>query len=148
MKNYKVVNVIAPQVIKDDASWTESNIDTLGFSSVNVLFSLGASDIAMAALKLQESDDASTWTDITGLVYGTSTNIAGSTSALPSADDYNKVYEFSIRNMTGRKRYIQIVATAGNGSAGTYGSCIALLGNADTITLNAAGLGLGDCLAI
>lgn len=149
MINGKVLNTIPPAVIKDNASYTATEIDTQGYSSVDVIFALGASDIAMAALKLQESDTAgSGQADITGLVFGTSTNIAGSTSALPSATDDNKVYILSIKNMQGRKRYLTLVATAGDGSVGTYASAITILSKGDIQPLTAAGIGCGDILAV
>lgn len=149
MINGKVLNTIPPAVIKDNASYTATEIDTQGYSSVEVIFALGASDIAMAALKLQESDTAgSGQADITGLVFGTSTNIAGSTSALPSSTDDNKVYILSIKNMQGRKRYLTLVATAGDGSVGTYASAITILSKGDIQPLTAAGIGCGDILAV
>ena len=149
MINGKVLNTIPPAVIKDNADFTATEIDTQGYSSVDVIFALGASDIAMAALKLQESDTAgSGQADITGLVFGTSTNIAGSTSALPSSTDDNKVYILSIKNMQGRKRYLTLVATAGDGSAGTYASAITILSKGDIQPLTAAGIGCDEILAV
>lgn len=147
IQDVKKVNVTPPAAIVDNASFATTTIDTLGYNYLEVIFQLGASDIAMTALKLQESDssDMSGAADITGMVYGTSTNIAGSTSALPSDTDDNKVYAFQLP-LAGRKRYIDLVATAGNGSTGTYGSALALLSKATNAPRTAAECGCGDIL--
>lgn len=123
----KVVNVIPPVAIVDNASWTTTEIDTLGYDYACIYINLGATDIAAAALKVQESDTSgSNFADVTGLVYGTSTNTAGSTSALPTATDDNDVFAFYI-DLRGRKRYLDVVATAGNGTNGTFASGVCLL---------------------
>jgi len=127
LQNVKVVNVTPPAAIVDNASFTTNSIDTAGYGKLAVYFSLGATDIAMAALKLQEADDDSAYGDITGCVYG-----ASGAPALPSATDDNKVFGFFV-NLAGRKRYIDVVATAGDGSTGTFGSCIAVLYNGEGI---------------
>lgn len=127
LQNVKVVNVTPPAAIVDNASFTTNSIDTAGFGKLAVYFSLGATDIAMAALKLQESDVDSSYADITGCVYG-----ASGAPALPTANDDNKVFGFFV-NLAGRKRYIDVVATAGDGSTGTFGSCIAVLYNGEGI---------------
>ncbi len=57
--------------------------------------------------------------DVTGLVYGTSAGIAGTTSALPTATDDNKCFKFEI-DLRGRKRYLDLVATCGDGATGTF----------------------------
>ena len=125
LQNVKVVNFCPPGAIVDNADFTTTAIDTAGFGKVAVFFSLGATDIAMSALKLQQSDDSgmSGAADITGAVYG-----ASGATALPSATDDNKVYAFHV-SLQGKKRYLDLVATAGNGSTGTYGSGIAVLYN-------------------
>lgn len=127
LQNVKVVNVTPPAAIKDAASFSTTSIDTAGFGKLAVYFSLGATDIAMTALKLQESDDDSSYGDITGCTYG-----ASGSPALPTSDDDNKVFGFFV-NLAGRKRYIDVVATAGDGATGTYGSCIAVLYNGEGI---------------
>jgi hypothetical protein len=129
LQNVKVVNVTPPAAIVDNASFTTNTIDTAGFGKLAVYFSLGATDTAMAALKLQESDDSgmSGAADITGCVYG-----ATGAPALPTANDDNKVFGFFV-NLAGRKRYTDVVATAGDGSTGTFGSCIAVLYNGEGI---------------
>lgn len=134
-QSLKVVNFCPPTAVKDAASFTTTTIDTAGFGKLAIYFALGASDIAMTALKVQESDDSgmSGAADITGLVYGTSTNPeTGTTSALPSATDDNGVFAFFV-SLQGRKRYIKVTATAGDGAVGTFGSGLAFLYDGDGI---------------
>jgi hypothetical protein len=125
LQNVKFVNVCHPAAIVDNADFVTNAIDTAGFGKLAVIFSLGATDIAMAALKLQQSDDSgmSAAADITGTVFG-----AVGAPALPSATDDNKMYAFHV-SLQGKRRWIDLVATAGNGSLGTFGSAIAVLYN-------------------
>ena len=133
LQDCKFINVVPPAAIVNNGSFTTAEIDTAGYNYLTVVWQLGATDIAMTALKVTESDTAgSNHADVTGLVFGTSTLPAedgGATSALPSATNDNGVFTFYI-NLEGRKRYIDITATAGNGVSGTYASCLAILSNA------------------
>lgn len=134
VQEFKIVNVTPPTAIVNNASFTTNTIDTAGFEKMAVYWSLGATDIAMTALKLQQSDDSgmSGAADITGCVFGTSALPDGTTSSLPSATDDNKVFAFFV-SLQGLKRYVDVVATAGSGATGTYGTCVALLYNGDAI---------------
>ena len=145
MQDAKVVNVIPPVAIVDDASWTTTEIDTLGYDYCTIYINLGATDVAMAALKVQESDETGTgFADVTGLVYGTSTlpeADGGATSSLPSATDDSDVFAFFI-DLRGRKRFLDVVATAGNGTSGTFASGIAVLTRAEQKPVLATDRGL------
>lgn len=145
----KFVAITPPGAIVDNASLTTTAIDTLGFSYCRIFAVLGATDIAMTALKVQESDDSgmSGAADVTGLVYGTSTDIAGSTSALPSATDDNKCFVFEIE-LKGRKRYLDLVATCGDGTAGTYVTAFALLSRASDVGVTKTERGYGNILRV
>lgn len=125
--NRKLFAITPPGAIVDNTSWTTGEIDTAGYAFlvINVLF--GAMDIAMAALKVTESDTAgSGHVDITGSVMGTANNDTGSASTLPSATADNTFVQFVIP-LKGRKRYLDLVATGGDGTAGTYMSAFAEL---------------------
>lgn len=148
----KVVNVTPPAAILDNASAATTVIDCKGFDYCTIYVSLGATDIAMAALKVQESDtlsgaDLENGADVTGLVYGTSTDIAGSTSALPTAGNDDKVFAFDI-DLRARKRYLDLVATAGDGSAGTYVAALAVLWRAEQTPTTAAQRGCQNILRV
>lgn len=145
----KVVQAIAPGVIKDNGDFTATEIDTLGFDYCTIIVQLGATDIAMAALKVQEDDATgmSSAADVTGLIVGTSKNDAGNTSALPSATDDNKFMAFDI-DLRYRKRFLKVSAKAGNGTSGTYLSALALLSRADTTPTTAAQRGFDEVLRV
>jgi hypothetical protein len=132
LQDVKIINMIPPVAIKDNTSWTTTEIDTLGYDYALAIVNLGATDIAMAALKMQESNTpGSNYGDVTGLVFGTSTDaLSGSTSALPTAAQDDKVFAFQI-DLRGRKRYLDLVATAGNGTVGTYLSGVCILWRGD-----------------
>jgi hypothetical protein len=138
---------VLPQVL-DNATATSYVIDTAGVDFVNVDVVLGATDIAMTTLKIQEADVASNSTtltsptDVTGLVYGTSTIPEdGTTSALPTATDDNKVFTFFV-NTQGRKRYLQLVAVAGNGTTGVAIAAVYNAGKVANLELTATGRGV------
>ncbi len=143
---------IRPQTI-DNATATSYVIDTVGVDYVNIDVVIGDTDVAMATLKVQESDVYSSATalggtpnDVTGAVYGTSTNPdTGSTSALPSATDDGKIFSFSI-NTQARKRYLQLVAVAGNGTTGTALSASWEANKVSQTDLSATGRGVAACL--
>lgn len=142
---------ISPTTL-DNATATSYVIDTAGVDFVNIDVIVGATDIAMTTLKVQESDtksDSTTLTsatDITGLVYGTSADPeSGTTSALPTANDDNKVFTFFV-NTQGRKRYLQLVAVAGNGTTGVAIAAVYNAGKVANMSLTASGRGVASNL--
>ena len=144
----KFVMITAPAAIVDDASLTTTEVDTAGWDYARVCVVVGATDIAMTALAVTESDTAgSGHANVTGLVYGTSTNVAGSTSSLPSATDDNKCFVFEI-DLRNRKRYLDLTATVGNGAAGAFVMAFALLSRGDEQKQDAASRGFGDILRV
>lgn len=151
MQNTKKVIVTAPAAISDNAALTCNVIDTLGYDYLTIDVGFGAMDIAMATLKISESNTKSNTTaltsgaDITGLVFGTSLDIAGATSALPSSTADNTTVRCEI-DLRGRKRYILPVATTGDGAAGTYIYIEAFLSRAEISSTVAADRGYGQIL--
>ena len=144
----KLVSITPPAAIIDDASLTTAELDTLGFDYARIVVWLGATDIALTALKVTESDTSgSDHADVTGLVFGTSENIAGSTSSLPAAGDDNDFFIFEI-DLRGRKRYLDLVATVGNGTAGAFVVAWAELSVAETEPNSAADAGANQILRV
>lgn len=149
----KIVEVIAPAAIVDNASPTTNVIDTQGFRYCEIYVQLGAMDIAMTALKVQESDAKASATaltsgaDITGTVMGTDANDTGSTSTLPSATSDNSFIKFEI-DLRGRKRYLDLAATCGDGAAGTYISAFAILSRAEVAPVSAAQKGCAQVMRV
>lgn len=144
----KLVAITPPAAIYDDASLTTTAVDTKGFAYARIIVLLGATDIAMSTLKVQESDSAdSGFADVTGLVFGTSINSDGSTSSVPSATDDNKFFVFDI-DLRIRKRYLDLVATCGNGSSGTYACAWAELYRGEKEPVTAAEAGADQVLQV
>lgn len=146
---HKLVSVTPPAAIVDNAAFTTATVDTLGFRFARFVVYFGAMDIAAAALKVQESDDSgmSGAADITGAVFGTSTNDAGSTSSLPSATDDNKFFTVEI-DLRGRKRYLDLSLTGGDGSAGTYAAAWCELYRGENTPTTAAQKGVSQNLRV
>ena len=115
LQNVKTVYVTKPGAIVDDAAFTTDTVDTMGFRKARFVVGLGALDIALAALKLQESDasNMSGASDVAGADFSVSP------LTLPSASDDNKLYAIHV-DLRGKKRYMDLSLTGGNGSNGTY----------------------------
>lgn len=144
--DFKLVSITPPAVISDNATLTTTEIDTLGWSYMTVIVALGATDIAMAALSVTQSDTAgSGHSAITGLVWGTSTNIDGSTSALPSATDDN-LFQVAQIDLKGKKRYIDVTATTGDGTAGSYVTILGILSRPQVSPTSASEAGCNEIL--
>ena len=144
----KWVMVTAPAAIVDNASLTTTEIDTLGWDYCEYIVILGATDIAMTALTVTESDTSgSGHANVTGLIWGTSTNSDGSTSALPSATDDN-TFQIAQIDLRGRKRYLDLTATVGDGAAGTFVTVIARLSRGDTSPNSATEAGADEILRV
>lgn len=137
--SYKLGIVTSPAVIVDNAALTTNVIDTLGFDRLEIMVIIGALDIAMTVLKLQESDVAASFTALTSGA-DISGSVGGTDFTLPIATDDNKIFVFDLNLVnTARKRYIDVSATMGDGAAGTYCAIIYRLSKAkntpDTDTL-------------
>ena len=128
LETIKTVFIIEPQVIKDNAEFvgssgsTPATVDTLGFVRMRITLRLGATDIEMAQLRLLSSDaPTSDFVAVTGSAF----------SPLPSGTDDNKSFVYFVKLDGTQKRYWRLEATAGNGSAGSYGVAWADLARGD-----------------
>lgn len=148
VQNTKYINVTPPAAIVDNAAFTTTEVDTLGFDYATFVVSLGATDIAMAALKVQESDTSgSGFADISGLDTDGDTDTDGNTSTLPTATDDNDIFVFEV-DLRGRKRYLDISATAGDGTNGTYASILCILSRAEETPVTATQRGANTILRV
>lgn len=114
-----IINVPAAAV--NAAAFTTASVDLRGWGHCSVYFRLGAiGAAAMTVLRIQESDDDSSYATVTGL------DCSGSTGEgrLPQATDDDKTFAFHFPT-TGRKRYIDLNATAG--AADTWAVAYAVL---------------------
>ena len=149
----KYVSVIRPAAIVDNDTFASNVIDTKGFDYLTILVDLGATDIALSVLKVQEAEaasDATTLTsgaDVTGTVFGTATNSAGATSTLPGATDDNKLYAIHI-DLRARKRYQKLIATIGDGTVGGFVSSLGLLSRGNVVPSTAILRGLAQELIV
>lgn len=106
---FKVSTMIKAQSAPvSGADFTCSSVDTTGFEDVTVVFHVGDTDTALTVLKLVESNDDSTWTDVTGGDYS---------SSLPAATDDGKTWAWRLLTAA-HKRYLSIVATVDTAYAG------------------------------
>lgn len=134
LQNCKHDYLVLPQAIKNNGSWTSNYADGKGFSWAHILIRVGATDIALSALKLQHSDtsDGNGLTDIAGCDFSVSP------ATLPSATDDNHAFLVDV-DLRGKKRYLYLVATEGNGSTGGFLIAEVLFGKGDiepnTVTL-------------
>lgn len=146
--NAKWFPVFQPQAIQTAGAVTTIEIDTAGYDYLELALMLGATDGALTTCKLSESDttgQTTSGTDITGLVFGTSTNSAGSTSAVPSATDDNKVFLFNV-DLKGRKRFLYLQIVVGTASTGAYLAALARLSKGEIAPSSAAGMGASQVL--
>lgn len=149
----KLVSVTPPAAIVDNAALTCNVIDTLGFDFCRIVVYLGATDIAVAALKVQEADVAASGTaltsgaDVTGTVWATATLDVGTVSVLPSATDDNKFFTWEI-DLRGRKRYLLPVITGGDGTAGAFFAVFAELHKGEQVPTTAAQKGVAQNLRV
>ncbi len=144
----KYFSVTPPAAIVDNSAYTTAEIDTLGWDYCTIVVYLGASDVAIAALQVTESDaSGSGHAAITGTRLGTDNNTGGSTSTLPSATDDNKFFVFEI-DCRGRKRYLDLGATAGDGTAGTFLTALAILERGDIAPNTAAEAGASQIMRV
>lgn len=144
----KIVAIAEPEAIKDNASWTCSYVDTAGFDYAEIYVHLGATDVDMAACKVQECDTSGgTYADVTGLIFGTSTTIGAATSTKPKAADDNLFFKCEI-DLRYRKRYLKPVLTAGDGTSGTYAVCWAELSRAEAMPDTEAEAGCHEILRV
>ena len=139
----KIVPITNPAAIVDNAAFTTAVVDTLGFRFVTIVVILGALDIAIAAFKLRESDAS----DMTGAVDVEGADFSVSPATLPAATDDNKLYAIQV-NTAGRKRYLDLTLTGGDGTAGTYAAAFAVLSNAQEVPDSAAERGFAQELTV
>lgn len=111
----KTVWITKPGAVVDNTAFTTATVDTKGFGKARIVIGLGETDIALAGMVLKESDDSGMSNSTT--VSGADFSVLPLT--LPDDDADNTLYAIHL-NLKGRKRYLDLTLTAGNGSAGTY----------------------------
>ena len=138
----KPVAITMPTALADDTSPTTTEVDTDGFDYLSVYLYIGATDIALTALKVQETDTSgSGYSDVSGTDFSSSTNldVGGAALALPSATA-DTTWRVVHINLTGRKRYLDLAFTVGNGTAGGWYYAFGILSRSRNQALTNAGL--------
>jgi len=149
-QNFKLVSVTPPAAIVDNAAFTTAEVDTQGFDYARYVVYVGATDIAMAALKVTESDTTATGhaeIAATDFSDSTQTDIDGNALALPAADEDNGfvVIDLDLRN---RKRFLDLSMTAGDGSTGTFAAAWCELFRGDAMPTSVSGHGCKDYVRV
>lgn len=130
MLHTKIVPIVFPTALLDAAAATTTEIDRSGFDYCSIYVRVGASDIAATVCKVQESDTTGTnFTDVPGADLSSAVDIEGNATALPSATDDNtfKVIHLDLR---GRKRFLDLSLTGGDGTTGAWYYAFAILSRA------------------
>lgn len=144
----KLVNITPPNAIVDNAAFTTAVLDTAGYDYAVINVFLGPTDIAVANMRLQESNESgANFADVSGSVFGTDNNDTGSASTLPSSTADNTFLSWFV-DLRGRKRYLDVALTAGDGTAGTYAAVWAELWRAKDCPRTAAQAGYGQRIVL
>ena len=122
LQNCKFVNVTPPAAIVDNAAFTTAAVDTAGFGACLFIVQLGALDIALAAMKLVESDAS----NMAGAVDVAGADFSVAPLTLPADTVDNALFGIFV-NCVGRKRYLDLSLTGGDGTAGSFASILAIL---------------------
>jgi hypothetical protein len=149
LQHCKFVSAIKPAAILDNASATADVIDCRGFDFLTVIVQLGATDIAMTALKLETSSaSGGSYADLTGATFAGGSGLGGATLALPSATDDGQTCVFQV-DMRGKNPFVKVVATFGDGSSGGFVAAVAVLSRAKFPPITSATTADGDvCLVV
>jgi len=137
-QNFKIVPITTPVSVSAGAA-TTTEVDTDGFDYCTIVFIGGAMATGYTSFKVQESDtsgsghaDFSNANGVFGLGETNQLNVDGTASADPDATN-DVVHGFEI-DLRGRKRYLDVAATAG----GTFLTCIfAILSRGDNVDADA-----------
>ena len=144
LQQAKYVAAIKPAAILDNTSATATVVDTTGYDYATVIVQLGATDIALTALKLQASSTSGgTYTDITGATFDGGSGMGGATLALPSATDDGQTCVFQV-DMRGKNPFLKVVATFGDGTSGGYIAAVAVLSRGKIAPTTSTGAADGD----
>lgn len=144
LQNLKVAVVTSPRIINDNTAYTTNTIDTIGYDEALFIVQFGAMDIAVAALKLQESNDSG----MSGAVDISGADFSVSPATLPSASADDTCVGIHVKLGGARKRYLDLSFTAGDGAAGTYANVLALLSKAEIYPASVTDRGFGQLLTV
>lgn len=144
MQNAKYVSAINPAAIINNTSATSAVIDTRGYAHCTIVLQLGATDIAMTALKIEScATSGGVYADLSGATFSSGTGVGGASLALPSATDDGQTIVFQL-DMRGKNPFLKVVATFGNGSTGGFIAGVAILTHAALAPSTSSTMADGD----
>jgi hypothetical protein len=119
----KALVSIRPQAVTSTTNGIA--VDTQGYNSAAVVLEVGAVSGTSPTLdvKIQESDDGSAWSDVSGAVF-TQVTAANNSQVL------------RLEGLTSRKKYLRAVATPGGTSPNFQTTVVFLLGRAYSEPVN------------
>lgn len=136
--------VTSPRAILNNGAWTTNEIDTRGFRYLTVIGILGATDFALTVWSVTESDTSGGTPEAITALTAVGTTGDG---RLPTGTDDDKIFSFFI-DLKGRKRYLDVNATIGNGSTGGFIAILAILSRAEEAPNTTAERGLAGLLRL
>lgn len=139
LQKVKTVYITKPGAIVDNQAFTTDAIDTKGFRKARIVVGLGALDVALAAFKLTESDAS----NMSGAADVAGADFSVSPLTLPADDADNTLYAIHV-DLRGRKRYLDVSLTGGNGTNGTYAVAFCDLYDAEEAPSTAAERGFAQ----
>jgi hypothetical protein len=145
----KILLLTPPGALVDNASLATASVDAAGWDRLSFYIILGATDIAMAALKVQTADADTGYADLPNGDFSTGIMTDGNASILPAASGAtgdNTIHAVHI-DLRGKKRWFDLLATGGDGSVGAYFTVIAILSRPKISPSTMAGRGLAQELA-
>jgi len=140
LQSVKVVPITQPAAIVDNAAFTTATIDTRGFGELLIVIIIGALDIAIAALKLRESDDSG----MAGAVDVAGGDFSVTPLTLPAGTDDNTNIQIHVKLGANRKRFLDLSLTGGDGAVGSFISVVGILGRASSDPSTATTRGAGQ----
>lgn len=114
LQEVKYLNLAADMTV-DNGAFTTTEIDCAGYGYATIIAAFGNVPANVASMTVTESDTSGS-NHSAFITVGTTAAIDGATTALPTAaggDGDILVFEI---DLSGRKRYLDLTCTAGNGS--------------------------------
>lgn len=144
MQHAKIVRAISPAAILDNTSAAAIAIDCRDYDYCTIVVQLGATDIAITALKVQSSTTSGgSYSDVSTATFAGGASPDGTVLALPSATDDDQVCVFQI-DMRGKNPFLKLVVTFGDGTVGGFVSASAVLTKAYLSPSTSAEMADGD----
>ncbi|MBK8468095.1 MAG: hypothetical protein IPL32_19960 [Chloracidobacterium sp.] len=144
LQDMTFISVTPPAAIVDNAAFTTATIDTYGYDEMMIVAYFGAMDIAMAALKVQESDAS----NMSGAADVSGADFSVSPATLPSATADNTAFQVHVKCGGSRKRYLDLSATGGDGTSGTFLCVFAFGAKAEVKPSSATLRGFNQALSV